>query len=408
MGLIIGGVLLLLIIVAFVLEIITGRSRGGCLSSFRLFTVFLAAGAAICATLVLGKIFITGEKLSGVPAELIPLIHDLAYVFAVPVAMLILFLVCKLVMLLVYAIGAAVLKKKHAEACTSSEKAVKAKGLVCGLLIGLTVVGFFVLPCYRGVSLYGDYKTLEPSFMKIYNFTQGEKISSAELIAAVDELSDYILDVDYISDDAKVQAINYGIGLVNSTLANSGNSALGNISLGTYDTVEEHKQQVDNIVDIAKTMDEVGLLDSVIGNTDDGTAEENGEGTGGAVDAGKMLDAISDESTARNFVEAVEKLENGNEMLANIINDTVKEMSDGQLSNLIDAEALSKAENSEALVQTLTHASIFTNLNEESFNAMSNGEKQDLIDELNEIKSYGVMDSATIDDLISKIKSRME
>lgn len=397
MAIFVGSITIVLIAAAVTLEIVIAGKRGGCLSSFRVFTVAIAGVIGVGLAFLLGHIFVNDRYIS-LPADLQPLVHDLAYTFAIPVLALLIFLFFKLFTLIVYAVVANNLKNgEHSEACNSADPAVRNKGFICGAIISVIVLGFLAMPIYRSTSLYHDYKVNEPSFNTILQYATGGKVSNSELISAIDNLTGYILDVNYVSEDAKVKAINYGIKTVNSMLTDVGGSALGNLSLETYDSIEEHKQQVETIVDIAKVLDETGILDIV-------TADNSSEAV---IDADRIIDAISSEENARAFIEAIGGLDNGNEMLAEVINETIKEMSGGLMVNLIDEDAIADESNVEALIQTMTHATTFLNLSMEDFQNMSNEEKQELINSINEISKYGIVDSSMMDIIISQIEATM-
>lgn len=377
------------------LEIIVGKKRGARLSCIRLISVAIAAVLAVLCCVIAALILIKPGFL-GLPKELVPLAKDIAKSIVLPIAILVVFVVFKLISLIGYAIAAGAAKKgKHAAECTEIDKKSSIIGMVLGGVISLIVTGFLVIPALRITSIYKDYDENKDNIMTLVALVRGEKISTSELITSVDDLSSYILSMDYVSDEAKVKALNYAIETVNKKLKESGNAAMGGLEFNTYSSLSKHKKQISSLVDVAKSLDKAGLVAdiSTSGIDASGISEE------------KLLDAVSSEDTAKDFVDAVSKLDNGGEVLADMINGVIAEKSNNELKNIIDEDVLRNIDaNKNAVVKTLTLAESFKSMSEEEYSKMGVEERRELIDQIYEIMSYGVVDANECMKIIGNIR----
>ncbi len=377
------------------LEILVGKKRGAHLSLIRLISVAIAAVLAVLCGIIPALILVKPGFL-GLPKELVPLAKDILKSIILPIGIFVLFAVFKLISLIGYAIAASKAKKgKHAAECTEIDKKSSIIGIVLGAVISLIVTGFLVIPALRITSLYKDYDENKDNIMTIVALARGEKVSTSELIASVDDLSSYILSMEYVSDDAKVKALNYAIETINKKLKESGNSAIGSLEFNTYSSVSKHKKQLSSLVDVAKSLDKAGLVADI---------STSGIDTAGLSEE-KLLDAVSSEETAKDFVNAVSKLDNGGQVLADMINGVVAEKSNNELKNIINEDVVKNLDaNSEAVVKTLTLAESFKSMSEEEYSKMGVEERRELIDQIYEIMGYGVVDANECMKIIGNIR----
>ncbi len=383
-----------LILAVIAIEVLIGKKRGGCLESFRLFTVLIASVLAVSGAVFSVKTFVKPIYIPilnrSVLTEYIPLIEDLAFYFVMPVISLLLYVFFKLLLLIAYEIVSDRLKSgKHSTACEPSKSSL-IKGIATGAAVGLISAMFVAFPIIRIGNLYSDYKNNKKNIETLFSVSKGEDVSMQDKLDALYALSDYILDMPYASEKSKVQALNYSIKLINDMLAKVDNKAVSKISLGTYDNMEDHKKQVEAVVGIVKTFDDAGLL------SDEGIKPE------------KVLDAVTDISTATSFVDSVSKLDNGGEMLVDVINEMVNDMSNGEIKTIINESAVSELDkNRELIINTLAKAECFKDMSKESYTKMTPDEKHELIKSINEVKQYGMLDSAVCEDLIRRIEASM-
>lgn len=388
MTLVIAGVSIICILVLLI-ECLIGRARKGQLSLLRLITVLASAILAVGISLAVVKIL--PDKLIAlaqvdVPVQVIPAAKDVINAFAFPVVALLIYAVLKLLSLIVYAILSG--KVKSSENYRNESANTQVRGLLAGLAIAAISSAFIILPSVKVAGLYKDYEDNKQYLSVFLDMSSGKNVSTSEMISAADGISDYLLNMNYISDDSKVELINFAVETVNTEIA-SQSSTMANFQLSTYDNIEDHKKQVEAVVEIAKVLDDTGLLDI----TNENSAE--------TVTAEKVMEVISDEDTTREFVGALAKLDNGGEMLANVVNNTISEQTGGFVTEIVDTNKLKDLDkNGEALVQTLVLAECFSDLDADKIAAMSNEERRELRDKLVAIKSYGIVDEETCNVLL--------
>lgn len=388
MTLVIAGVSIICILVLLI-ECLIGRARKGQLSLLRLITVLVSAILAVGISLAVVKIL--PDKLIAlaqvdVPVQVIPAVKDVINAFAFPVVALLIYAVLKLLSLIVYAILSG--KVKSSENYRNESVNTQVRGLIAGLAIAAVSIAFIILPSVKVAGLYKDYEDNKQYLSVFLDMSSGKNVSTSEMISAADGISDYLLNMNYISDDSKVELINFAVENVNTEIA-SQSSTMANFQLSTYDNIEDHKKQVEAVVEIAKVLDDTGLLDI----TNENSAE--------TVTAEKVMEVISDEDTTREFVGALAKLDNGGEMLANVVNNTISEQTGGFVTEIVDTNKLKDLDkNGEALVQTLVLAECFSDLDADKIAAMSNEERRELRDKLVAIKSYGIVDEETCNVLL--------
>lgn len=373
------------------LIILSGKKRGGCLESFRLFTVLLA-GVLTVAFTVLPVFILIRPGFLKLPKGLVPIAKELALNFVVPVAALVVFIVLNLVMLIVYLIvGHSFKKGKHSAACMDITTKSKVLGIVCAVLISAIVAVFLAIPAARAGSLYNDYEENKENLLTLYSLSKGENVKPSEILTSVDELSQYILSIDYVSDDAKVEALNYAIETLNKKLGETNNAALNGVSLKTYSSITKHKKQISSVVGVAKSLEKAGILEDLATNA---TISEE-----------KIFDAVTSEDTTRELVDAIGELENGGEMFSEVINGMVSDMSHGEVKNIVNESVMKDIDgNKEAIVQTMMLAECFKDITEEKYLQMGAPEREELITKLESIVDLGVVDKEACGEIIGNIK----
>lgn len=386
--------LALSIIIYTSVEIYAGIKRGGVLESFRLFTVIIAAVLSVIISL-LWVLLAIKPGFMNIPDALIPLTKELSVKFALPLSIFILFILIKALMLFIYVPMSKTFFDKAKEKQAENKGKTVLNGILCASFISIIITIMLILPASRLKILYKDYCEHKESIKTLYALSKGENIAASELIDSVDSLSSYILSMPYASDEAKIKAMNYAVETLNATMKASENPALNAVSLNTYDDISSHEKQRSSVIDAAKTLEEVGLLEDI--NSTSSINQDN------------VLKAVSSEDNARKLVDAVENIDGGGEVLSDVINNMVNDYSNGEIKNIVNEEALKNVtENKEAIVNSLMEAETFKNFTEDDFSKMTPEEKKELINKIETIKSYGVVNEDACNDLIKKIKKSMK
>lgn len=393
------GVTGLLVLVEILVCVLLGKKRGGRINAARLITWIVGTLVAALVSYFGIKFavkFFSG-KIPDLPANLISVAESVAMAVALPVVAFLLYWVFDFISFLIFLPIKSSISKKNEESCENLTVGAKAGGIVIGLVIAIVTAGVILFPAIKVAGLYKDYEAQKDNIQIVVDIVNGKMPKSDEMIKAVDSITSYVLDTNIISDEEKTAVANYGIGIVNDAIKEMDSPILSNFQLETYDTIEEHKQQISAVVGIAQSVEDTGLLDAALGN---------GEAS---LDTKTILDAVKNEDTARNFIQSVEKMPNGGELLTDFVNSTVSELSSGQVPSILSADALKNlAANEEALVKTMTMADTFSNMTMDSYNAMSIEDREKLIARIEEIKRLGVADAATLDYVISQIRVSIE
>ena len=385
-------------------EIARAAKRGGKLAFIRLIMDLVCGGAAYFAKGIFAGTalehmtkYATGITFE-VPKEIEPAVRELINNLAGPFVFFAVFIVLKIITGFIFLIVQAVVKKNSAD-LTAGKKLL---GALCGIFSAAIVCFVVWLPGRLVAGVADDYFAHRKEIQNIISLVNGGNVSTSDTLNAVNFVTAYVMETDLVSDESKVQVANFGIGQVNESMKNSGNSALECLELGEVKDMSALKEQVNSVMDVAKAMDDAGVLEDVVNKA-------SGKDTSGEVISEEtIIAAISEEKTARALVRAAETMDNGGQMLANAVNSAVEEASNGQLKNVLNEDVLADTKkNEDAIVKTLTLADTLKDMDEESFSKMSVSEKYVLISKIEELKSLGVVNGDVCDSVLAAIEDSM-
>lgn len=201
---------------------------------------------------------------------------------------------------------------------------------------------------------------------------------TTELVDSFEEIINYALETDIVSDDDKLAMLNESVPMISEKINGALGLEAGTEILGTYNSIEDLKQDVGNIVEIAHVVAESDVIGS------------NGFQD---VDVNALM---NDTELLKSFVHSAMAISNGPSIIATIVNNKVTELSDGKINNPVSEASISNAGEDKVISTFTTLLDLQAYLGKTEF---TDAERADIDAKASLIESYGVVSQTAIEEV---------
>lgn len=197
---------------------------------------------------------------------------------------------------------------------------------------------------------------------------------TSELVDSVEGIVNYALDTELFSDEDKLYMLNASVPAIQSGINNALGLEEGTEFLGTYDSLDDFRQDVGSVMEIAHVVADSDIAAGGLANVD--------------VNA-----LMADPELAKSFIHSAMQISTGPEIITSLVNSKVNELSKGKVTNPVSVESISNA-GEDKVVSTFSALLDMTKyLGQNSF---TDAERADIDAKAAEIESYGVISHDSI------------